>query len=82
MTCYCTCRSDPTAQCPCHPVNIMLLDEPDEDTVEGCINKQVQIAMRTRCRGKNADVQRIANKLRIMWRQQMAEQPADAVAPS
>ncbi len=77
-SCYCTCRSDPTGNCPCHPINIVLLDEPNEDTVNGLIGKLAQTAIRPQFRGKADIVRRLTRKLRGMWEQQRAEQPADA----
>ncbi len=42
----------------------MLLDEPDEDTVEGLINKLAQVAMRRQYAGKANEVRRLAKKLK------------------
>ncbi len=66
MTCLCTCRSAPDQPCPCHAVNIVLLDEPNEDSVEGLINKMAQVAMRRQYLGKAGDIRRLARKLKEM----------------
>ncbi len=57
----------------------MLLDEPDEDSVEGLIRKLALVAMRAQYRGKAADVRRLARKLEEMWQRQVEiVSPSDA----